>query len=88
MLNQHKSIMAEIQRKRKLMIDLAQEKGLTSDDTLKCSQELDQLIYQYQAFFRQKQCKRDNRPRKIDFDFFSPTRRLKGLTKLIKQRIG
>lgn len=48
----NKTILVEIQRKREKMIDLAQEKGLTSDDTIKCSQELDQLIYQYQASFR------------------------------------
>lgn len=57
MFDQHKTILKEIQKKRELMIDLALEKGLKSDDTIKCSQELDQLIYQYQVFFRQKQQK-------------------------------
>ena len=41
------SILDEIQKKREIMIDLAQKNGFTSDDTIKCSQELDQLIYQY-----------------------------------------
>ena len=54
------------------MIDLALEKGLKSDDTIKCSQELDQLIYQYQVFFRQKQQKREAKKRKIEFIFYSP----------------
>lgn len=65
------------------MINLARQKGLNSEDTLKCSQELDQLIYQYQAFFRQKQQHRDNRKRKIDFIIYSPNRRFKPATRLI-----
>ena len=80
-------MLVEIQRKRELMIDLACKKGLTSNDTLKCSQELDQLIYQYQVFFRQKQQKR-NKQRIIHLIFDSPTRRIIGLKKLIKQRIS
>lgn len=42
-------ILDEIQKKRKKMIDTANEKGFTSDDTVKYSQELDQLIYEYQC---------------------------------------
>lgn len=70
------------------MIHLAQKKGLTSDDTLKCSQELDQLIYQYQVFFRQGKQKSDNRQKKIGFIFYSPPTPIKRLTNYIKQMIS
>lgn len=41
----------EIQRKRKRMIETARKSGLTSDDTIRLSQELDRLIYEYQCLF-------------------------------------
>nr|WP_295970177.1 aspartyl-phosphate phosphatase Spo0E family protein [uncultured Bacillus sp.] len=47
-------ILAEIQRKRDSMIELAQREGFTNFDTIKCSQELDQLIYLYQTVFAEK----------------------------------
>ena len=70
------------------MIDLAEEKGLKSDDTIKCSQELDQLIYQYQVFFRQKQLKREAKKRKIDFTFYSPKITLKWFCKFKRRTIS
>lgn len=44
----------EIQKKREKMIETANRKGFTSDDTIRYSQELDQLIYEYQCFFNGK----------------------------------
>ncbi|RHW31440.1 aspartyl-phosphate phosphatase Spo0E family protein [Neobacillus notoginsengisoli] len=41
-------ILIEIQAKRKLMIDSANETGLTSESTVRYSQELDELIVAYQ----------------------------------------
>jgi stage 0 sporulation regulatory protein len=54
----NKTILIEIQQKRKDMIDLVNQKGISSDATIKCSQELDQLIYQYQHFFCKKRMQR------------------------------
>ena len=54
----NKTILIEIQQKREVMIDLVNKKGISNDDTIKCSQELDQLIYQYQYFFRKKRMQR------------------------------
>ena len=59
------------------MIDLAQKKGLTNDDTVKCSQELDQLLYQYQAFFRQTPQKVENQNNKINFIYYASNTRIK-----------
>lgn len=33
------------------MMECANEKGFTNEDTIKCSQELDELIYVYQTCF-------------------------------------
>ncbi|MBS4188998.1 aspartyl-phosphate phosphatase Spo0E family protein [Bacillus sp. FJAT-49705] len=43
-----KKILLQIQEKRDKMIDTAKNKGFTSEDTIRCSQELDELIYEYQ----------------------------------------
>jgi stage 0 sporulation regulatory protein len=88
LFDQHKTILKEIQKKRELMIDLALEKGLKSDDTIKCSQELDQLIYQYQVFFRQKQQKREAKKRKMEFIFYSPKISLKWFCKFKRRTIS
>ena len=63
----NKTILIEIQQKRKDMIDLVNQKGISSDDTIKCSQELDQLIYQYQYFFRKKRIQRGEPTNKENF---------------------
>jgi stage 0 sporulation regulatory protein len=88
LFDQHKTILKEIQKKRELMIDLALEKGLKSDDTIKCSQELDQLIYQYQVFFRQKQQKREAKKRKLDFFSTPPRISLKWFCKFKRRTIS
>ncbi|MFE8698014.1 aspartyl-phosphate phosphatase Spo0E family protein [Cytobacillus sp. FJAT-53684] len=45
---QGQKILIQIQEKRERMIDSAKEHGYTSDSTIRCSEELDQLIYEYQ----------------------------------------
>jgi stage 0 sporulation regulatory protein len=60
-----KTMLIEIQKKRENMIDLVHKKGLANDDTIKCSQELDQLIYQYQLFFGKTPEKRSEGKGKI-----------------------
>jgi stage 0 sporulation regulatory protein len=42
-------IFKEINIKREKMIECANEKGFTNEDTIKFSQELDELIYRYQT---------------------------------------
>jgi stage 0 sporulation regulatory protein len=44
----NKQMLEEIQKIRVKMIDSAEKNGLTNELTIKYSQELDQLIYQYQ----------------------------------------
>ncbi|KOP81869.1 Spo0E family sporulation regulatory protein-aspartic acid phosphatase [Cytobacillus solani] len=41
-------ILTQIQEKRERMIDSAKKYGYTSEYTIRCSEELDQLIYEYQ----------------------------------------
>ena len=48
-------IEVEINKKRALMIDSARINGYTNEKTLRYSQELDVLIYQYLVFFRKKE---------------------------------
>lgn len=47
-------ILEEIREKRELMMDCANKKGYTNDETLKYSQELDDLIYKYQLAINNK----------------------------------
>ncbi|MFE8703577.1 Spo0E family sporulation regulatory protein-aspartic acid phosphatase [Cytobacillus sp. FJAT-54145] len=47
-----KELLDEIQKKREKMIDSAKMSGFTSDDTVRYSQELDKLIYEYQCSFQ------------------------------------
>lgn len=42
-------ILDEIQKKREKMIEAANRNGMTNDDTIRASQELDKLIYEYQC---------------------------------------
>jgi len=67
----NKTILIEIQQKREDMIDLVNKKGMSSDDTIKCSQELDQLIYQYQHFFGNKRMQRGESTIKVKQMVFS-----------------
>lgn len=47
-------LMSEIQNKREEMLLLANKFGHTDGVTIKCSQELDELIYQYQRLTQTK----------------------------------
>ena len=62
----NKTILIEIQQKREVMMDLVNKKGISNHDTIKCSQELDQLIYQYQYSFRKKRLKRGEQSNQIN----------------------
>ncbi|MFN2745949.1 MULTISPECIES: aspartyl-phosphate phosphatase Spo0E family protein [Bacillus] len=42
------ALLASINEKRQMMVEAAEVYGYTGDETIKQSQELDQLIYQYQ----------------------------------------
>ena len=48
MFQTNKPILEEIQKVRVKMIDSAQKNGLSDENTIRCSQELDQLIFEYQ----------------------------------------
>jgi stage 0 sporulation regulatory protein len=53
-------ILDEIQEKRRKMIETANKKGYTNDDTIRYSQELDQLIYKYQCHTKKTDTKSDD----------------------------
>ncbi|RSD28308.1 aspartyl-phosphate phosphatase Spo0E family protein [Mesobacillus subterraneus] len=40
------------------MVESAQVSGFTSDETVRCSQELDRLIYEYQCLCKEKELQR------------------------------
>ena len=42
-------LLMDIDSMRKLMVASAQETGFTSMETIRCSQELDRLIFEYQT---------------------------------------
>ncbi|MEW9676237.1 aspartyl-phosphate phosphatase Spo0E family protein [Lentibacillus sp. L22] len=46
----HKNLQESIHIKRRQMIDLAYEKGFTHEETVKCSQELDDLLNLYRNY--------------------------------------
>jgi stage 0 sporulation regulatory protein len=46
-------MLEEIKDKRELMINCANKLGFTNDETIKYSQELDELINEYQRALRQ-----------------------------------
>ncbi|MFS0638604.1 aspartyl-phosphate phosphatase Spo0E family protein [Mesobacillus foraminis] len=48
-------LLEQIQKKREEMIAIARETGLSSNETILCSQELDKLIYKYQALVQKDQ---------------------------------
>ncbi|AST94287.1 hypothetical protein BC6307_09160 [Sutcliffiella cohnii] len=41
-------LLVEINKQRESMITVANKTGIESEQTIKCSQHLDQLIYEYQ----------------------------------------
>ncbi|MDZ5470540.1 aspartyl-phosphate phosphatase Spo0E family protein [Bacillus sp. 31A1R] len=51
MCRNHNELLEEIQEKREKMINSAQKSGFTSEDTIRYSQELDKLIFEYQCTF-------------------------------------
>ncbi len=44
----NKNLLEEINEKRSKLFDTVQKNGLSNEETVKRSQELDKLIYQYQ----------------------------------------
>lgn len=62
-LNQNDTIelMNKIQKKREKLLFLANKLGHTHCETIICSQELDQLIYQYQRRMMQMKAKGDEK---------------------------
>jgi stage 0 sporulation regulatory protein len=51
-------LLFEIQDKREVMIKTAKERGTIDEETIRLSQELDKLIYEYQLVFRYESEKR------------------------------
>jgi len=51
-------LLFEIQDKREVMIKTAKERGTIDEETIRLSQELDELIYKYQLVFRYEREKR------------------------------
>ncbi|HWO96767.1 MAG TPA: aspartyl-phosphate phosphatase Spo0E family protein [Bacillus sp. (in: firmicutes)] len=49
------SLLIEIVQKRQEMMIIAEEKGFTSTETIKCSQELDELLNIYQQLLAKKE---------------------------------
>jgi stage 0 sporulation regulatory protein len=56
----NQKLLADIQRKREEMLDIAKNSGLNSDMTIRCSQELDNLILIYQYMLIENQRHRNN----------------------------
>ncbi|KAB2337296.1 aspartyl-phosphate phosphatase Spo0E family protein [Cytobacillus depressus] len=67
-----KKLLLQIQEKRENMINSANKYGYTSETTIRCSQELDQLIYEYQLniHFKDKQNQETHYPFKKMFLVF------------------
>jgi stage 0 sporulation regulatory protein len=60
--NKRIQLLTEIQQKREKMIETSRKNGMASQETIRCSQELDQLIFEYQCFIkREKQQKKSMR---------------------------
>lgn len=56
----NKNVLIQIQEKRERMIDSAKKNGFTSEVTIRFSQELDELIYEYQCILkRERVCKEE-----------------------------
>jgi stage 0 sporulation regulatory protein len=51
-------LLFEIQDKREVMIKTAKERGTIDEETIRLSQELDELIYKYQLVFHYEREKR------------------------------
>ncbi|WP_083413048.1 aspartyl-phosphate phosphatase Spo0E family protein [Bacillus massilinigeriensis] len=55
MRDTNSALMEKIQVKREEMMAWARATGLNSEETIRCSQELDRLIYLYQVFYKRRQ---------------------------------
>ncbi|MDX8365759.1 aspartyl-phosphate phosphatase Spo0E family protein [Cytobacillus sp. IB215665] len=54
-MNKLNSLQLKIDKKRKDMLTLASKRDYSSKEVVKCSQELDKLIYKYQQLTLKKQ---------------------------------
>ncbi|MGM7682359.1 aspartyl-phosphate phosphatase Spo0E family protein [Cytobacillus sp. Hm23] len=54
-MNKLNSLQLKIDKKRKEMLTLASKRDYSSEEVVKCSQELDKLIYKYQQLTLKKQ---------------------------------
>lgn len=52
------ALLKEINRMREAMVSSARETGLTSEETIRCSQDLDRLIYEYQTLCKEAEIQR------------------------------
>jgi stage 0 sporulation regulatory protein len=57
--NKRIQLLTEIQQKREKMIETARKKGMASQETVLCSQELDQLIFEYQCAIKREKEQRN-----------------------------
>ncbi|MCT2344107.1 aspartyl-phosphate phosphatase Spo0E family protein [Niallia taxi] len=57
MQSRKQELLLAIQRKREVMIEEALRTGYTSEETVRYSQELDELIFQYQLHLRLQKTK-------------------------------
>ncbi|MFT9599452.1 Spo0E family sporulation regulatory protein-aspartic acid phosphatase [Mesobacillus sp.] len=58
MYQSQNTLLKEINRVRELMVAAALETGYTSDETVRRSQELDRLIYEYQTLRKETELQR------------------------------
>ena len=58
MYQSQNALLKEIDRVRELMVAAALETGYTSDETVRRSQELDRLIYEYQTLRKETELQR------------------------------
>ena len=58
MYQSQNTLLKEIDRVRELMVAAALETGYTSDETVRRSQELDRLIYEYQTLRKETELQR------------------------------
>lgn len=55
----NKKVLIQIQEKRERMIDSAKKYGFTSEVTIRFSQELDELIYEYQCILKREHARKE-----------------------------
>jgi stage 0 sporulation regulatory protein len=52
------ALLTEINRMRERMVTSASETGYTSEETIRCSQDLDRLIFEYQTLCKEAEIQR------------------------------